>query len=39
MNIDKEERKMKGIDLAVRIYTIITGIIIAGLICYIFETL
>nr|DAJ08467.1 MAG TPA: hypothetical protein [Caudoviricetes sp.] len=30
---------MRRIELAVRIYTIITGIIIAGLICYIFETL
>lgn len=39
MNIDKEERKMRRIEIAVRIYTIITGAIIAGLICYIFDTL
>lgn len=39
MNIDKEERRIRRIELAVRIYTIITGTIIAGLICYIFDTL
>ncbi|SHG33801.1 hypothetical protein SAMN05444362_12170 [Dysgonomonas macrotermitis] len=39
MNIEKEERKMRRLNLAVKIYTIITGTIIAGLICSLIDNL